>query len=203
MSAYSGAWRSLFDGRSLSGWRSFRTTQPPAGWTARDGLLVRTGPGGDLMTMEQYGDFDLELEWRVAEGGNSGIIYRISGEGENTYESGLEMQILDDAKHRDGENALTSAGSLYGLYAAPRGVVKPAGEWNTARVVARGNHVEHWLNGTRVVEAELWSGDFRARHAKSKFTQWPAFAKAARGHIALQDHGDRVEYRNIRIRALR
>ncbi|HYD54755.1 MAG TPA: DUF1080 domain-containing protein [Gemmatimonadaceae bacterium] len=198
--APSGAWRPLFDGRSLAGWRGFRQTAPPDGWVVRDGLLARVASGGDLMTVEQFGDFELELEWRVQPGGNSGIIYRISGEGENTYESGLEMQVLDDAAHRDGKDPLTSAGALYGLYPAPRGVVKPAGEWNTARVVARGMHVEHWLNGQKVVDAEMWSPEFRERHARSKFTQWPAYAKATRGHIALQDHGDLVEYRNVRIR---
>ena len=149
MSASAGAWRPLFDGRSLAGWRGFRTTDPPTGWSAQDGLLVRTGAGGDLMTAEQFGDFELELEWRVGDGGNSGIIYRISGEGQNTYESGLEMQILDDAKHRDGQNALTSAGSLYGLFAAPRGIVKPAGEWNAARVVARGTATARILSPRR------------------------------------------------------
>jgi len=195
-------WRPLFDGQSLAGWRGFKQETPPSGWTVQDGMLVRTGRGGDLMTVAQYGDFELELEWMVEPGGNSGIIYRISPDGDETYMSGLEMQVLDDARHADGKVPLTAAGSLYGLYAPPPGIAKPAGEWNTARIVARGNHIEHWLNGTKVVEAELWSPDFNARLAKSKFTQWPQYAKSPRGHIALQDHGDRVSYRNIRIREL-
>jgi hypothetical protein len=199
-SASDNEWRSLFDGKSLAGWRGFKQQSAPTGWTPQNGELVRTGSGGDLMTVEQFGDFELELDWKVESGGNSGVIYRITEEGTRTYESGIEMQVLDDAKHRDGQNALTSAGSLYGLYAPPRGIVKPAGEWNTARILARGNHVEHWLNGTKVVDAELWSPDFRARHEKSKFKEWPAYAKATSGHIALQDHGDTVYYRNIRIR---
>lgn len=196
------AWRPLFDGRSLAGWRGFKSATPPAGWAAQDGELRRVGGGGDLLTAEQFDDFELALEWKVGPAGNSGIFYRVVEEGDATYHSGLEMQVLDDAGHADGESPLTSAGALYGLYAPPRGVVKPAGEWNRARIVARGNHVEHWLNGRKVVDAELWSPDFTARHAKSKFPQWPMFAKARRGHIALQDHGDPVSYRNVRIRPL-
>ena len=199
-STASTGWRPLFNGRSLEGWRSFKTQTPPAGWSVIDGSLVRTGRGGDIMTVDQYGDFELELDWKVQPGGNSGVIYRIVEEGNATYMSGLEMQVLDDAKHRDGQNPLTSAGALYGLYPAPRGIVKPAGEWNAARLIVRGQRVEHWLNGTKVVEAELWSPDFRERHEKSKFKEWPMFAKATRGHIALQDHGDTVFYRNVRIR---
>lgn len=193
-------WRPLFNGTSLQGWRSFKTQTPPAGWSIVDGMLVRTGRGGDIMTVDQFGDFELELDWKVQPGGNSGVIYRIVEEGNATYMSGLEMQVLDDSKHRDGGNPLTSAGALYGLYPAPRGIVKPAGEWNAARLVVKGQRVEHWLNGTKVVDAELWSPDFSERHAKSKFKEWPMFAKATRGHLALQDHGDTVYYRNVRIR---
>lgn len=192
----------LFDGRSLAGWRGFRSATPPAGWVAQDGELRRVAGRGDLLTARQYADFELELEWKVGPAGNSGVFYRVQEVGDATYHSGLEMQVLDDAGHADGKNPLTSAGALYGLYAAPRGVVKPAGEWNRARIVVAGDHVEHWLNGQKVVDAELWSPDFTARHARSKFTQWPPFAKARTGHIALQDHGDPVSFRNIRIRPL-
>lgn len=201
-STAAGEWRPLFDGRSLAGWRGFRKDAPPAGWEAKDGLLQRTGGGGDLMTVDQFENFELEAEWRVGPAGNSGIFYRVVEQGDETYHSGIEMQVLDDAGHADGGNPLTSAGALYGLYPAPRGIVKPAGEWNAARIVVRGNHVEHWLNGTKVVDAELWSPDFTERHRKSKFVEWPPYAKATRGHIALQDHGDPVAYRNIRIRVL-
>jgi len=110
------------------------------------------------------------------------------------------MQVLDDARHKDGQSRLTSAGSAYGLYAAPAGVVKPAGEWNAVRIVVRGNHVEHWLNGTKVVEYELGSPDWKAKVEASKFKQWPGYGRAASGHIALQDHGDRVAYRDIKVR---
>jgi len=112
------------------------------------------------------------------------------------------MQVLDDARHPDGHSRLTSAGSDYGLYAAPAGVVRPAGEWNDVRILVNGAHVEHWLNGVKVVEYELWSPDWQQRVQASKFAQWPAYGMSHTGHIALQNHGDAVWYRSIRIRTL-
>ncbi len=197
-----GEWRSLFDGTSTSGWRSYRGTGAPAGWEVVNGELTRVGAGGDIVTVDEYGDFELELEWKVAPGGNSGIMYRVTETAANSYESGPEMQVLDDSGHADGRSRLTSAGSAYGLYPAPAGVVKPAGEWNAVRIVMNGNHVEHWLNGRKVVDYELGSPDWEAKVKASKFAEWPGYGRAARGRIALQDHGDRVAYRNIRIREL-
>ena len=194
------AWRTLFDGRSLEAWRGFRSARVPAGWQVVDGALTRVGPSGDLITRDQFGDFELTLEWNVVEGGNSGIMYRVTEDAAETYQTGPEMQVLDDARHADGRSRLTSAGAAYGLYPAPAGVVKPAGEWNAVRIVARGSHVEHWLNGTKVVEYELGSPDWEAKVAASKFRQWPGYGRATSGHIALQDHGDRVAFREIRIR---
>jgi hypothetical protein len=198
-----GEWRTLFDGTSLDAWRGFRRDSVPAGWQVVDGALTRVSGGGDLITRDQFGDFELALEWKVAEGGNSGIMYRVTEDAGATYESGPEMQVLDDGRHADGKSRLTAAGSLYGLYAAPAGVVKPAGAWNAVRIVAHGRHVEHWLNGVKVVECEIGSPDWEAKVAASKFKAWPRFGRAASGHIALQDHGDRVAYRDIRIRSLR
>jgi hypothetical protein len=197
-----GEWRTLFDGRSLDAWRGFRSDRVPAGWQVVDGALTRVGEGGDLITRDEFGDFELALEWKVAEGGNSGIMYRVTEDAGATYETGPEMQVLDDARHKDGESRLTAAGAAYGLYPAPAGVVKPAGEWNAVRIVVRGNHVEHWLNGIKVVEYELGSPDWKAKVEASKFKQWPGYGRAASGHIALQDHGDQVAYRDIKVRAL-
>lgn len=195
-----GEWRSLFDGHALDAWRGYRRDGVPAGWQVVDGALTRVARAGDLITRDVFGDFELELDWMIAEGGNSGIMYRVTEEAAETYQSGPEMQVLDDARHRDGGSRLTSAGAVYGLYPAPPGVVKPAGEWNRARILVRGNHVEHWLNGVAVAAYELGSPDWEARVAASKFRQWPGYGRAAAGHIALQDHGDRVAYRNVRIR---
>ncbi|MGH7569068.1 MAG: 3-keto-disaccharide hydrolase [Gemmatimonadales bacterium] len=193
-------WRLLFDGRTTAGWRGFRMDSMPAGWQVVDGALTRTGGGGDIITTEQFADFELALEWRVAPGGNSGIMFRVTEASDATYESGPEMQVLDDAAHRDGQSRLTAAGANYGLHPAPAGVVKPAGEWNQVRIVVRGPHVEHWLNGTKVVEYELGSPDWEAQVKASKFAQWPGYGRARSGHIALQDHGDRVAYRNLKLR---
>ncbi len=200
--AAEGGWRTLFGGGSLDAWRGFRSSRVPAGWQVVDGALTRVGQAGDLITRDEFGNFELALEWNVAEGGNSGIMYRVTEDAPATYQTGPEMQVLDDARHQDGQSRLTAAGSAYGLYPAPAGVVKPAGEWNAVRLVVRGSHVQHWLNGTKVVEYELGNPDWEAKVAASKFKQWPGYGRAARGHIALQDHGDRVAYRDIRVRAL-
>jgi hypothetical protein len=195
-------WRSLFDGRTTAGWRGFRMDSMPAGWQVVDSAITRVGAGGDIITVEQFANFELELEWRVAPGGNSGIMFRVTEDSDATYKSGPEMQVLDDAAHRDGQSRLTAAGANYGLDPAPAGAVKPAGEWNAVRLVVNGAHVEHWLNGVKVVEYELWTPQWEAKVAATKFAQWPGYGRARRGHIALQDHGDRVAYRGIRIRVL-
>ncbi|MGQ0539384.1 MAG: 3-keto-disaccharide hydrolase [Gemmatimonadaceae bacterium] len=200
MSASQPGWTALFDSTSTAAWRGFQRGELPNGWQVVDGALTRVAAGGDIVTRGQYGDFELELEWKVSPKGNSGIFFRVTEADSATYRTGPEMQVLDDAGHPDGRNRLTSAGSNYGLYAAPAGVVKPAGEWNQVRLVVRGPHVEHWLNGQKVVEYELWSADWEAKVAASKFAEWPGYGRARRGHIALQDHGDWVAFRNIRIR---
>jgi hypothetical protein len=201
-SAVAGPWQSLFDGRTLAGWTHLRETGPVRGWAVVDGAVTRTGPGGDLVTTGQYADFELELEWKIAPGGNSGVMFRIDPAAPRTFESGPEMQVLDDARHADGRSRLTSAGAAYGLYPSPAGHLKPVGEWNQVRLIARGPHVEHWLNGTKLLEYELWSPEWEAKVAASKFVEWKGYGRARRGFIALQDHGDVVAYRNIRIREI-
>lgn|SRR5690606_21468717 len=195
-------WRLLFDGRSLDGWRSLDDPTPPPGWKAEGGELVRDGDGGDLLTAEQFGDFELRLEWRLAEGGNSGILFRVTPDTGETWQSGPEMQVLDNAGHPDGRNPLTSAGANYALHAPSRDATRPVGEWNEVRLLVQGARIAHWLNGVKVVEYELGSADWEARVAASKFARLPAYGRARRGHIALQDHGDFVAYRNIKIRPL-
>ena len=196
-------WELLFDGTSMEGWRGYNQEGLPEGWAARDGMLTRVGPGGDIITDREFADFELSLEWRLEEGGNSGVFYRAAEGEEWMYHSAPEMQVLDDNGHVDGQDPLTSAGSNYGLHPAPRGVVNPVGEWNHARILVDGTHVEHWLNGSKIVEYELGDADWEARVADSKFAQWPAYGRAERGHIGLQDHGDPVWYRNIKVREIR
>ncbi len=193
-------WRQIFDGTTLTGWRGYRTPAPPAGWTVADGVLSRTGPGGDLMTSDEFGDFELQLEWKVGPAGNSGVIYRVATGPEQPWHTGPEMQVLDNAKHADGKNPITSAGSNYAVHAPVKDVTRPVGEWNAARLVVRGAHVEHWLNGVKLLEYELWSPDWDARVTASKFATLPGYGRAKRGHLVLQDHGDVVSFRNLRIR---
>ena len=201
-SEVSSGWRLLFDGKSTQGWRGYRSPAMPDGWRVIDGALTRVAGGGDIVTTEEFGNFELSLEWKVGSGGNSGIMYRVTEDSLASYESGPEMQVLDDAAHQDGRSRLTAAGAVYGLYPAPAGAVKPAGQWNAARIVVNGNQVQHWLNGVNMAEYELLSTEWEARVQASKFKQWPGYGRARRGHIALQDHGDLVSYRNIKIRAL-
>jgi hypothetical protein len=195
-------WRLLFDGRTTDGWRGYHMDSVPSGWMVVDGALTRVGEGGDIITKDQFGNFELSLEWMIGPGGNSGIMYRVTEEYDYSYKSGPEMQVLDDAGHPDGQSRLTAAGSDYGLYPSPAGVVKPAGQWNRVRILVNGNHAEHWLNGTQVVEYELGSADWAARVKASKFAEWPNYGLAKTGYLALQDHGNWVAYRNIKIRML-
>lgn len=197
-----GGWRPLFDGRSLDAWRGYRRDRAPDGWQVVEGAITRVAPAGDLITRDTFGDFELTLEWMIAAGGNSGVMYRVTEAAAHTYQTGPEMQVLDDAGHPDGRSRLTAAGAVYGLYPAPPRVVKPAGQWNAVRIVARGNHVEHWLNGVQLASYVIGSRDWEARVGASKFREWPGYGRAEAGHIALQDHGDWVAYRNIGILTL-
>lgn len=197
-------WTLLFDGTSLAGWRGFKATTVPDGWKAIDGALTRVGKGGDIMTVDQFDDFELRLEWKIDRGGNSGIFFHVTeDEGDQAYFTGPEMQVLDNTGHKDGADPLTSAGSNYALHAPSRDVTRPVGEWNEVRLVVNGPHVEHWLNGVKIVEYELWSADWEARVKASKFNTMPKYGRARTGHIALQDHGDPVAFRNIKILKLR
>ena len=195
-------WQSLFDGNSLDGWRRYKSDKPVRGWQVIDGELVRTSKAGDLITERQFSDFELQLEWKVEPGGNSGIFFRADESERYIFLTAPEMQILDDASHRDGKSPLTSAGANYALHPAPRGVVNPAGEWNHARLRVIGKQVTHWLNHQQIVSYELGSEDWQQRVAKSKFAKWSKYGSLSRGHIGLQDHGDRVAFRNIQIRDL-
>ncbi len=193
-------WRPLFDGVTTAGWHTYGRPGVVEGWAAIDGMLVRTSGGEDLVTDRQYDSFELELEWRLRAGGNSGIFYWAHEASEKIYHNAPEYQVLDNVGHRDGLSPLTATGSLYGLYPAPIELVRPVGEWNHTRIVTNGSRVEHWLNGVRVVQADFDSDELKAKVAASKFNEWPTFGKTRRGYIGLQDHGDTVWYRNIKIR---
>ena len=195
-------WRLLFDGTTTAGWRGYRSQALAEGWQVVDGALTRVAAGGDIVSVDTFGDFELRIDWNVSPGGNSGVFFRANETTDYVWQNSPELQVLDNAAHRDGLTAETSAGSNYALHAPAQDVVRPAGEWNEVRLIVRGAHVEHWLNGVKIVEYELWSDDWKARVAASKFNETAAYGQATSGHIALQDHGDRVAFRNIMIRSL-
>jgi hypothetical protein len=199
-------WQSLFDGKSLNGWRrADRNLAPDSGWYVEKGVLTfdpAKGHGGDIITTKTFKNFDLSIQFKVSEGGNSGIKYFLIP---NTS-LGCEYQIIDDSKHADaalGINGNRKAGSLYDVLPAnPKKKYKPAGEWNTARIVANGQHVEHWLNGSKVLEFERGSEEFKKAIQQSKFKTTKGFAEATTTAILLQAHGDKVSFRNIKIKEL-
>jgi hypothetical protein len=195
-------WKLLFDGTSLAGWKGYKTDTVPTGWTVANGVLTRSGAGGDLMTAEQYGDFEMRFEWKVPQNGNSGIIYRIAETEQYPWQTGPEYQVLHNQGHADGKNPITSAGSNYAVNPPVKDVTKAVGEWNDGRLIVQGNHVEHWLNGVKVVEYEIGSADWEARVKASKFAKVANYGRMKRGFIALQDHGDAVSYRNLKIKPL-
>lgn len=197
-------WRLLFDGRTTAGWRGYHRQGIPAGWQVREGALTRVAAAGDIVTTGKFESFDLTWDWKIAPGGNSGVLYHVTEEADEPYESGPEYQILDDARSRpDGLSRLTSAGACYALYPVVRQLAKPAGQWNHSRLLVDRGHVTHWLNGVKAAEYTLGSPDWDRRVAASKFNEWPQFGKAATGFIDLQDHGSEVAYRNLKIRELR
>jgi len=210
-------WRLLWDGLTTWGWRSAKGPEfPKEGWEIKDGVLsvVETGgaesrAGGDIVTEASYAAFDLELEFRLTPGANSGLKYYVDTELNKAEGSaiGLEFQLLDDAAHPDakmGRDGNRTLASLYDLIPAAAGKrTKPIGEWNEARIVSDGRHVEHWLNGAKVLEYERGSSEYRGLVAISKYKVWPAFGERPSGPILLQDHGNRVSFRNLKIREIR
>ncbi|MEX2284827.1 MAG: DUF1080 domain-containing protein [Gemmatimonadota bacterium] len=196
-------WRSLFDGATTNGWRGYRSQTMPAGWQAIDGILTKTGNSRDIVTTEQFADFELRFDWKLEPGGNAGLFYRATEEYDRIYWSAAEYQLLDDARAPDGRSRMTAAGAAHSIAPAPAGVVKPAGEWNSTRVIVNGPHVEHWLNDQKLFEFELWSPDWEARVKASKFRDYSNFGRARSGYIGFQgDHDGKLELRNLRIRDL-
>ena len=196
-------WRSLFDGSSTAAWRAYKADSFPSTWRIVDGTLTKSGSTEDIITRDQFGDFELTFDWKLSPGGNAGVFYRGTEEYDHIYWSAPEYQLLDDAGHPDGQSRLTSAGAAYALYPSPAGIVKPANQWNSSRIIVQGAHVEHWLNGTKLLEYELWSPDWEAKVKASKFVDYPKYGRAKTGYIGIQgDHDGALTLRNIRIRPL-
>ena len=198
-------WRLLFDGHSLQGWHLYtKKVQPEAGWKVEDGLLKKLAKvrGGDIVTDATFTDFDLTWEWRVAAGGNNGLKYLVTEQRPSA--PGHEYQMLDDTGHPDGKmGAKRQTASFYDVIPpAANKPLKPVGEWNASRILVQGNHVEHWLNGAKVLEYELGSEAVKAAVAASKFKNSSGFGTKIKGHIMLTDHQDECWFRNVKIREL-
>lgn len=188
---------------AVSQWRAYKTPSGQKGWTFANGVMSKSGNASDLQSMKQYGNFILEWDWMLEPGGNAGVFYRVTEEYDKPYWSGPEYQLLDDAKHPDGKDSTRTAASAYAIYAPTAKVVKPGGEWNSSRLVVNGTHVEHWLNGTKVVEYELKGADWAAKVQASKFKDYPNYGLASRGYISIQgDHEGQLSIRGMRIREL-
>ena len=195
-------YESLFDGKTINGWRGYKRDEVPASWTVDDGAIRGAGKGPDLMSRKVFGDFDLRFEWKLAKRGNSGVIYRVTETDGPSHHTGPEFQLIDDQEFADRIRPTNSTGALYGLYGASEKTLQPIGEYNSSRIVVRGNRIEHWLNGEKIVDCEIGSEDWNKKVAASKFHKWKGFAKNSAGHIVLQSHGSPVWFREIRVKEL-
>lgn len=199
-------WTPLFDGKTTTGWHTYNKGEVGNAWTVVDGALT-LNPGadgrGDLVTDKEYENYELTLQWKIAEGGNSGIIFDVNEDPKYSYSflTGIEMQVLDDVKAEDNKKENHLAGSLYDII-APSKKAKPAGEWNTIKIRQKDGQLTFWMNGSKTVNVKLWGPEWKALVENSKFKSYPAFATYHKGHIALQDHGNTVYYRDIKIKEL-
>lgn len=199
-----GGWKLLFDGKDASAnFRGYKKDKLPDGWVAQDGTISRVKGGGDIITKDQYENFEFSVDWKISPGGNSGIMFKVLETKGPSYMTGPECQVQDNKGGHDPQKA----GWMYGLYPASTDATKPVGEFNTfvlkcQKTPANTYKCEHYMNGTKYVEYEIGSADWNEKVAKSKFGKWVDFGKAAKGHICLQDHGNEVSYKNIKIREL-
>ena len=198
-------WALLFDGKTTAGWRNFGEETIRKGWSVVDGTLMHTKGGGNIVSEKQYADFELVLDWKVQPDGNSGIFYRVTQDKGAPWETGPEYQILDNnsKKYGDAKIETNIAGANYGMHKSIRDAVSPIEEWNRTKLIIKGNSVEHWLNGQKVVAYELNSEAWKKRVSETKFKAWPAYGTRAKGHFCLQDHGDKVWFKNIKIREIK
>lgn len=206
-------WKLLFDGKTMDAWRGYQMTEMPPEWHVVNGTFAKDKGTGDIVTRDQFGDFELLVDWKLTPGGNSGIFYRATENEKKVYWSAPEYQLADDSLTPDSKNILTSVGAVYGFYPSIRGVARPAGEWNTTKIVAKGAHIEHWLNGKLIAQYEMGSPEWNLKlygdpndptKRPLKFAPYKDFGKAKVGYIAIQgDHNGALALRNIKIRVLK
>ncbi len=211
-------WQLLFDGQTTNGWHGYGKKTVPKAWKAEKGTLhleaaskrnYTTDEGGDIITDKEFENFDLKLEWQISKKGNSGIIFYVKEDYinntlkyEKSYHTGPEMQVLDNAGHKDGKIHKHKAGDLYDLIPSTKNAVKPVGEWNQVQIISNKGKLDFYLNNEHIVSSTMWDDNWRKMIAASKFHQWPDFGTFKKGRIDLQDHGDDVWYRNIKIKKL-
>lgn len=197
-------WKLLFDGKdAAANFRGYKKDKLPDAWVVKDGAIVREKSGGDIITKDEYENFELSVDWKISKGGNSGIMFKVQETDGPSYSTGPECQVQDNIDGHDPQKA----GWMYALYPAKVDATKPVGEWNhfvlTCQKTAAGTYkCTHTMNGTPYVEYEIGSADWNEKVAKSKFGKMPGFAKSAKGHICLQDHGNEVAFKNLKIREL-
>jgi hypothetical protein len=200
-------WKSLFDGQSLSGWRTYQN-KPADSWFVKNGLLSNKGNGdpntkhADLITEKQYENYELSIDWKIAPQANSGILYMVTEEFPSSYRSGPEYQLIDDKGFPAKLETWQITGANYAMDAPTVDATKPAGEWNNTVIIINKGHVEHWLNGKKVVDYDLWTDAWKQHKAAGKWKDDKGYAASKKGHIALQDHGGEVWFKNIKIREL-
>ena len=200
-------WRLLFNGKNLDGWRTFQGREI-TGWKVIDGVLNNSGVGsdhgGDIITREKFQNFELELEWKIAPQSNSGIFYHVNEKiGTAIYESGPEYQLIDDKGWPDKLRDDQYSGANYGMHAPKNAIVKDVNDWNQACIVVNGAHVQHYLNGVKVVDYYLWDDDWTQLKEKGKWKDYPYYGMALKGPIGLQDHGGLAQFRNIKIKVIK
>jgi hypothetical protein len=201
-------WKLLFDGKTLEGWRSFQNDSLKA-WAVEDECIARVAEGNDIMTKDEYENFELKLEWKISPEGNSGVFYHVvEGDHKTTYETAPEMQIIDAAIGRyatDGSSPVTDkqkSGANYDLHPVDKDYTKPVGEFNEAHIICNNGKVQYFLNGNKTSDFEMWTPEWKKIVKGSKFDKMKGFGEAKKGYIAMQNHGDKVWFRNIRVKAL-
>jgi hypothetical protein len=199
---------SLFDGKTLNGWRTYQN-KPADSWTVKDGILYCRGSAtdksdrrADLITVDTFENFDLQMDWKIAPQGNSGILYMVTETQSTSYFTGPEYQLIDDVNFPEKLEDWQRTAANYAMNTAPGAHPKAAGQWNHARIVVNKGHVEHWLNGEKVVEYDLWTDDWKKRKAEGKWKDAPEYGMSRTGHIALQDHGSEAWFKNLEIKRL-
>ena len=200
-------WRLLFNGKNLDGWRTFQGKEI-SGWKVIDGVLNNSGVGsdhgGDIITREKFQNFELSLEWKIAPQSNSGIFYHVNEKiGTAIYESGPEYQLIDDKGWPDKLRDDQYSGANYGMHPPKNAVVKDVNDWNQARIIVDGAHVQHYLNGVKVVDYQLWDNDWKLLKEKGKWKDYPYYGMARKGQIGLQDHGGLAQFRNMKIKVIK